>query len=106
MFKNYTPHPVTICDEDGNIFRAILPEETPIRLSQQTVPHSLVDGIQLTITRYGAPVDLPEAEEGVWLIVSQMVFDALPQRADLCVPAELVRDDIGNIIGCRSLGVR
>jgi hypothetical protein len=33
------------------------------------------------------------------------VKSALPERIDLLVPAEMVRDKEGNIIGCQSLGV-
>ena len=40
----------------------------------------------------------------VYYIVSQIVKSALPNRADLLVPAEVVRDNAGNIIGCKSLG--
>jgi len=40
----------------------------------------------------------------VYYIVSQLVKSALSGRADLLVPAEVVRDSSGNIIGCQSLG--
>ena len=40
-----------------------------------------------------------------YYIVSQLIKSALPKRVDLLVPAEVVRDDNGNIIGCRSLGI-
>lgn len=40
-----------------------------------------------------------------YYIVSQLVKNALPHRRDLIVPAEVVRDDTGNIIGCRSFGL-
>ena len=38
-------------------------------------------------------------------IVSQLVKSALPNRSDLLVPAEMVRDEKGMIIGCKSLGI-
>ena len=38
-------------------------------------------------------------------IVSQLVKSALPNRSDLLVPAEMVRDEKGAIIGCKSLGL-
>jgi hypothetical protein len=40
-----------------------------------------------------------------YYIVSQIIKNALPHRDDLLVPADVVRDDRGNIIGCKSLGV-
>jgi len=43
-------------------------------------------------------------EPDVYYIVSQLVKSALPDRDDLLVPAEVVRDETGRIVGCRSLG--
>lgn len=33
-----------------------------------------------------------------------LVAEALPERGDLLFPVDLVRDDGGQIIGCRALG--
>ena len=40
-----------------------------------------------------------------YYIVSQMVKSALPNRKDLLVPADVVRDKQGNILGCKTLGI-
>jgi hypothetical protein len=40
-----------------------------------------------------------------YFIVSQLIKSAFPDRHDLLVPAEVVRDSDGNIIGCKSLGI-
>ena len=40
-----------------------------------------------------------------YYIVSQLIKSAFPERNDLLVPAEVVRDSSGNIVGCRSLGI-
>lgn len=102
---NCTPHPVTIVDADGNVVRIIESNGKPIRLAARTVPAGEFDGIPLTRTEFGEPVNLPDPEEGTLLIVSQIVKNALPWRSDLVVPAEVVRDDKGQIVGCRSLGL-
>lgn len=60
--------------------------------------------IPTTRTVFGRPVGLPEPKTDVWLIVSQLVKSALPDRTDLLVPTDIVRDANGSIIGCRSLG--
>lgn len=57
------------------------------------------------IGRGGDPSNC-RAELANYYIVSRMVANALPNRKDLLVPNELVRDDQGNIIGCRSFEVR
>lgn len=46
---------------------------------------------------------LPEPKENTIYIVSALVAGACKNRDDLVVPNDIVRDDQGRIIGCRSL---
>ena len=46
---------------------------------------------------------LPEPKENTIYIVSALVAGAAKNRDDLVVPNDIVRDDQGRIIGCRSL---
>lgn len=100
---NCTPHPVTIV-ENGVVVRTIPTSGEVARLSVSTEPAGVVLGIPVTRTVFGEPVGLPEPEIGTCYIVSQLVKNALPERDDLVVPAEVVRDAAGNVVGCRSLG--
>jgi len=102
--KNMTPHPITIVAEDGTVVRGIASDGL-VRLKATTVRDGEVDGIPVSRTVFGQQEGLPEAEDGVYYIVSQLVKTALPERKDLLVPAEVVRDAQGNILGCRSLGI-
>ena len=43
--------------------------------------------------------------QAVFYIVSQMVKNALPERKDLLVPAEIVRDNDGRIVGCKGFQI-
>ncbi len=95
-FKNYTPHAVTI----GELTIAAEPE--PIRLIQKDGPIFVKAGIPCTVRDYNGG-NLPAQVDGVGLIVSQIVANAFPMRHDLFYPGDLVRDDKGNIIGCKSL---
>lgn len=104
MFKNLTPHNITIMDSEGKIVRVITPESAPARLKVQTVPADPIDGVATSKTVFGEPTDLPDFEYNTYLIVSQLIKNALPNRFDLLVPAEVVRDLEGNVIGCKSLG--
>lgn len=104
QIKNYTPHPISICNNAGDIIRVIQPEGL-VRLKAVTVPAGEIDGILITRTEFGQPEGLPDFKEGTFYIVSQLVKSALPSRSDLLVPAEVVRDEKGNIVGCRSLGL-
>ena len=105
MLLNFTPHPITIVNADGKIMRTI-ESSGLVRLKTSTVSagFSLQD-IPVTTTQFGEPEGLPNYNEGVYYIVSQIVKSALPSRKDLLVPAEVVRDEKGNILGCRSLGI-
>jgi len=102
---NKTPHAVHIVDENGQLVRTYEKGDSQIRLAVKTVQDtSLVDGTPTSRTEFGEPEGLPEFVEGVFYIVSQLVKNALPNRTDLLVPAEVVRDEKGNILGCKSLG--
>lgn len=103
QIKNFTPHPITICNNAGEVIRVIQPEGL-VRLKAVTVPAGEIDGVPVTKTEFGTPEGMPEFQEGVFIVVSQLVKTALPARSDLLVPAEVVRDEKGNIVGCKSLG--
>lgn len=110
---NMTPHAVRVfLDAEGVKVHTYMPSGKSIRLESETYKVGEIDGIPVTRTRYGNPIIVSDglSEElyfeapGVYYIVSAMVANALPNRKDLLVPAEQVRDSEGKIIGCRSLG--
>jgi len=102
--KNLTPHPIHLVDENNNIIRTFAPDGL-VRLKATTVDAGQIDGCKVTTTQFGEPEGLPEEKEEIFFLVSQLVKSALPSRKDLLVPAEVVRDEKGNIIGCRSFGL-
>jgi hypothetical protein len=103
---NMTPHAISIVTAEGQIIKTISASGGSVRLKTSTVSTGVeVDGVRLSKTVFGEPEGLPEAVEGTYIIVSQLVKTALPQRLDLLVPAEVVRDPQGNILGCQSLGI-
>lgn len=102
---NYTPHRIDILNSNGEVIRTF-PATGLIRLKASTVSAGYaIDGISITTTQFGEPEGLPEPMEGIYYIVSQLVKSALPHRKDLLVPADVVRDANGNILGCKSLGI-
>jgi len=103
MIINKTPHDVNIVKEN-EVIKTIPKSDSQIRLSVQIAQAEPIDEIKTSFTVFGEPEGLPEYEEGVFYIVSQLVKSALPGREDLLVPAEVVRDEKGQIIGCKSLG--
>lgn len=101
---NMTPHPVNILDGENNEMVVIPASGQTIRLQSRTERDGDINGIPISKTVFGEPEGLPEENCDTYYIVSQLVKSALPDRKDLLVPAEVVRDGYGNIIGCRSLG--
>jgi hypothetical protein len=99
---NRTPHVVRILVGEEAI-RTIEPTFPTPRTASTRMQFSIVDGIPVDRVIYGGVVDMPPAEPGVFLIVSLMVAQALPERKDLLVPGEVVRDAAGTIVACKGL---
>lgn len=106
MIRNLTPHTVTIVDENGDVALE-LPSEGVARAAQTDVPAGEVDGIPVVRTTFGNPDGLPEAEEGVFLVVSVITANAARAAGrgteDLLLTSNPVRDAEGRIVGCRAL---
>ena len=114
--KNFTPHNVVIINESTKI---VIPSDGIARVTEtKTVAPSIdvvgnnvflfnIPPIPVVIktftSAFGEVENLPPQEDGVMVIVSAMVASAAKDRNDLLVPGELVRDNDGNIIGCKSL---
>ena len=97
---NLTPHAITVVGHGEIPASGLVP-----RVAMQTRPVGLIGGLPTSKTEYGKVEGLPSGIEGVYFIVSQMLKSACPDRVDLLYPAELIRDESGNIIGCKSLGI-
>lgn len=98
---NLTPHPITL----------VLGETTTIesagvaRVATSSVEVGTHMGVPLIRSTYGEVVGLPAPQEGVLYIVSAMVRSALLGRTDLASPAALVRNEAGQITGCKALEI-
>lgn len=102
--KNLTPHTINFVSPEGHPIMDIEPEGTVARVSVKTETVGKIDGIPVTKSVYGDVVDLPEPEDGTIYIVSALVAGRVPERDDVFIPSESVRDEKGRIIGCKSLG--
>lgn len=99
---NCTPHGINII-RDGMPDLVFPKGEKVPRLRAITTVRDVMGGIKITGTNFQGVEDMPDEEPGTFFIVSRLVKQAFPNRRDLLVPNEIVRDDDGNIIGCRSL---
>ena len=100
---NCTPHTVNFVNDAGEVVRSIEPSGILPRVSSSISLVGDIDGIPDEETVYGEVSNLPEKQDGVILIVSAMVASRLPYRDDLRVPGRQVRNDRGQVIGCKSL---
>ena len=104
---NLTPHSVNVIGDDNSVAITIEASGNVARCSQtiDIVDTINVNNIAIPVSSssYGEVVDLPASQDGVYYIVSRLVMSACPNRQDLLVPNDLVRDEAGRVIGCRSL---
>lgn len=101
MFVNLTPHAIVIVVGDTTL--TIPPSGRVARVTSTSSPVGEVEGVPLHRVEFGQVEGLDNPQEGIVQIVSAMVRAALPGRADLASPGDLVRDSAGQVIGCRGL---
>jgi hypothetical protein len=105
IYRNLTPHAITIITEHAEI---TVPPEPPTPRIVDEITASGVDTIDrhqvpiLQIRQLG-PTDLPDPRPGIGLIVPRIIAVDQPARTDLYVPTDFVRDSSGRPIGCRAL---
>ena len=102
---NLTAHDVNVVCSNGDVI-TFSPSGTVARCTQTTTQIGCVNGIPLTQTSFVFVLDLPQVQKDTIFIVSRLVLNACKGvRDDLIVPNDLVRDDNGNIIGCKSFAI-
>ncbi|MBQ1298367.1 hypothetical protein IIY24_00815 [Candidatus Saccharibacteria bacterium] len=102
---NLTPHTINLIAENGETVMVIPPSGVVARATQTDQVCGEVEGIEVVKTSFGAPTDLPEPCEGVYLVVSLATANAARTTGrstdDLLLTSSPVRDEGGRIIGCR-----
>lgn len=103
-FVNLTPHDINVVKADGSTM-SIPKSGNVARCAQSRQDVNVVDGVNISTTKFGDVQDLPEPQDGVWFITSALVRAGVPHRKDVLSPGALVRDDAGNVIGCQGFDV-
>lgn len=99
---NLTPHAINIIF--GNETKIVEPSGTIARVSMtQERIGEVDDGIPVYRNSYGKPEGLPEPEENTYYIVSALLAQAVPEREDVLITSNPIRDEAGRIIGCGAL---
>ena len=103
---NLTPHPINIINESNSL--EIMSSGILVRCDEQTnylFELELDNNTSVPVynTSLKSNIDnLPCEESDVFYIVSIITAALFPNRKDFLVPHEYVRDNEGNIIGCKS----
>lgn len=97
---NLTPHTVNIVKNDNSII-SFPPSGTIARVFSDYVKRGTVNDIDVVDVVYGDVIDLPPPRKDIVYIVSRMVLNATPNRRDLVVPHDLVRNPDGSVKGAR-----
>lgn len=102
-FVNLTPHSIVIFDDAGNTILTVEPSGQIARCNVTREKIGNVNGIPINKSRFGKVENLPEPQEGTIFIVSALTAQAVPEREDVFITDDAVRDEQGRIIGCRAL---
>lgn len=100
---NLCPHPISLRHPDGT--ETVIPSEGNARVSVNYRQARTIElgghAVPVIEGKYGDVAGLPEPVGGCIYIVSHMVRMALPKRADLWSPADMIRDASGTVVACR-----
>jgi len=115
---NYTPHTVTLLGPAPLSYVRMRFDSIGVarcaEIIEQLTPFTwdsfgdsgMTDSLPRVSKRFGDVTGLPEPKDNILYIVSQIVADACPNRCDLLVPSDIIRDGAGQVIGCRSFSWR
>lgn len=104
-FVNLTPHNVNIQKMDGTW--VIFPSRGCARVVTKFCNKAEFEGFRIVTTSYEHVEGLPPSREDVCYIVSTIVANIAKQlgRKDVVTPADFVRDESGNVIGCKAFSL-
>lgn len=111
ILLNYTPHTIHLHAGPGvqTIPSSGEARAAEIALSSVALPTDpfgdggMVVDVPLALKRYGDVTGLPLPRADTLYIVSTLVQQACPDRADLVSPDLVIRDSAGRVTGCKGL---
>lgn len=105
---NLTPHAINLILGDATVTVAPSGSVARCAVSRQQVGTVEVEGHAVPVFRsvFGAVEGLPAPQPGVGFVVSALVASAVPERQDVYGVDDAVRNEAGQVVGCRALSVR
>lgn len=102
---NLTPHPVLLVKPDDSKV-IIAPSGKVARCSTERKHVTTICDMPVYEITYGKVEDLPPSKDNTFYIVSTLVKESMKgKRSDLVSPIDFVRDNTGNISGCKALAI-
>ena len=105
---NLTPHAINIFNENNEII-ATFPSEGLARATEKSEFSHKLGEFNVVRNTYGEPEGLPDYEEGTYYIVSLITANSARACSrttnDLLLTSDLVRNEQGQIIGCREFAI-
>lgn len=106
--RNMMPHRLVVLDEHGEPLLSVEPSGQVLRVPESTTfdRELACAGAQVPVMRVlpTKPPAPPGPDDGTYLLVPRLYAKEWPERSDLLFPYDEVRDDQGQILGCRALG--
>lgn len=108
---NLTPHALNLHGTDATSELATLQISVPpsgtiarLAVSRKAIASVTLEGVKIGIcqSNFGNITGLPVAEDGTIFVVSALVAEAA-KRSDVFSPGELVRDEVGVVVGANGL---
>lgn len=100
---NLTPHGVNVYDEKRTFVGSIGASGDVARVDVKREYYGFLSSefpAPVYYTTSGNVIGLPDQRDGVLLLVSTLVREALKGRLDLLSPGDAIRDEKGVVIGC------
>jgi len=106
---NLTPHPIVLMPYEGCQYCYVdIPTSGEIArcaVDRVQVDTITIDDITVPVnrTQFGEVTGLPDPRPDTIYIVSAVVAQAVPDRPDVFIVDDAVRDDQGRVVGARAL---
>ena len=100
---NLTPHTINFLDESNQPILTVEPSGVIARAKQTRTLCGNIAGIPINQCAYGTVQGLPEPAKETIYVVSAITAQACPEREDVYIVDDSVRDENGRIIGVRAL---
>jgi hypothetical protein len=105
---NLTPHAINLMPDGPDGPAATIPPSGQVArcaVNRVQIYTVIADGITVPVnkTQFGMVSDLPDPRPDTIYVVSALVAQAVPDRLDVFMVDDTVRDDQGRIIGAKAL---